>query len=103
MHISSVLGREQEYGWPFLKLSHPGDRCQGTFTSQGSAETLLHPVQEFCYSICWKREDMTVQPNECANGAKGAYFPWVAHLVLVVQVQEHVANPSQGLGRGNRS
>lgn len=54
MHISSVLGRKQEYGWPFLKLSHPGDRCQGTFTSQGSAETLSHPVQEFCYSIwCW--------------------------------------------------
>ena len=48
-------------------------------------------------------KDMTIQPNKCANGAKGAYFPWVAHLVLVVQVQEHVANPSQGLGRGNRS
>jgi hypothetical protein len=41
---------------------------------------------------------MTVQPNKCANGAKGTYFPWVAHLVLVVQVPGHVANPSQGLG-----
>lgn len=98
MHISSVLGREQEYGWPFLKLSHPGDRCQGTFTSQGSAETLSHPVQEFCCIFSWKREDMTVQPNKCANGVKGAYFSWVAHLVLVVQVPGHVANPSQGLG-----
>ena len=41
---------------------------------------------------------MTIQPNKWANGAKGAYFPWVAHLVLVVQVPGHVANPSQGLG-----
>jgi hypothetical protein len=38
------------------------------FTSQGSAEPLSHPVQEFCYSICWKREDMTIQPNKWANG-----------------------------------
>ena len=39
---------------------------------------------------------MTIQPNKCANGAKGAYFPWVAHLVLVVQVLTQVRGWDEG-------
>lgn len=75
-------------------------RVQSMFTSQGSAETLSHPVQEVQCSICWEREDMTVQPNKCANGTEGYHFPWVTHLLLVVKDPGHAANTKSGAGIG---
>lgn len=71
IHISRILGREQEYGWPFLVLSHPGHMPKVMFTSQGSVETLSNHVLEVCCSISWERENMIFLPNKCANGPKG--------------------------------
>lgn len=100
IHLSSVLVREQEYGWPFLKLFCPDDRRDVCSPLKAQRETLSHLVQKGRCTICWEREDMTVQPSKCAKGTKGSHFPWVTHLLLVVKDPGHDANTKSGAGIG---